>query len=106
MPTNDEIKKKYNIKKQQELLTLEDLERIIGTEGFNGLIKDWNNQISLFLDDLDKMLNEARAEGYKEGQRETITRILMLISRGTLHSVDKAITDVIDYCKNTEEKVD
>ena len=106
MATNDEIKKKYNIKKQQELLTLEDLERIIGTEGFNGLIKDWNNQISLFLDDLDKMLNEARAEGYKEGQRETITRILMLISRGTLHSVDKAITDVIDYCKNTEEKVD
>ena len=106
MTTNDEIKKKYNIKKQQELLTLEDLERIIGTEGFNGLIKDWNNQISLFLDDLDKMLNEARAEGYKEGQRETITRILMLISRGTLHSVDKAITDVIDYCKNTEEKVD
>ena len=85
---------------------VEDLERIIGTEGFNGLIKDWNNQISLFLDDLDKMLNEARAEGYKEGQRETITRILMLISRGTLHSVDKAITDVIDYCKNTEEKVD
>ena len=51
-------------------------------------------------------VKEARTEGYKEGQRETITRILMLISRGTLHSVDKAITDVIDYCKNTEEKVD
>ena len=51
-------------------------------------------------------VKEARTEGYKEGQRETITRILMLINRGTLHSVDKAITDVIDYCKNTEEKVD
>ena len=66
MPTNDEIKKKYNIKKKQELLTLEDLERIIGTEGFNGLIKDWNNQISLFLDDLDKMLNEARIDTAKQ----------------------------------------
>ena len=79
MPTNDEIKKKYNIKKQQELLTLEDLERIIGTEGFNGLIKDWNNQISLFLDDLDKMLNEARADGYKEGQTDTAKQIFKAI---------------------------
>ena len=70
MATNDEIKKKYNIKKQKELLTLKDLEKIIGTEGFNGLVNDWNNQISLFLDDLDKMLNEARADGYKEGHND------------------------------------
>ena len=34
MGTNEEIKNKYNIKEKQDLITLKDLEEIIGDEGF------------------------------------------------------------------------
>ena len=119
MPTNNEIKKKYNIKKQKELLTLKDLEKIIGTEGFNGLVKDWNNQISLFLDDLDKMLNEARADGYKEGVciRESLAIMFQVIRanqtiklkskfRNILHAFandpDKSFKHIDEILKNIE----
>ncbi len=72
MGTNEEIKNKYNIKEKQDLITLKDLEEIIGDEGFDGLIEDWNNQIGLFLNDLDKMLDEARAEGYTDERKRCI----------------------------------
>ncbi len=115
MPTNDENKllrkvlsKWEQIDKNWQVTDTSDCSNM-GEEGEN---PECDEQLCLkhqkmYRTEVVEMIqSEARAEGYKEGQRETITRILMLISRGTLHSVDKAITDVIDYCKNTEEKVD
>lgn len=67
MGTNEEIKNKYNIKEKQDLITLKDLEEIIGDEGFDGLIEDWNNQIGLLDKEIDKiyeeMLEKCREQG-------------------------------------------
>ncbi len=106
MATNEEIKEKYNIKKRQLLLTLKDLEEIIGNEGFNGLIEDWNNQIGLFLNDLDKMLNEARADTIKQileearAEARRYSRIVKQAMEAWIMTEEKKFCCHIEYTPN------
>ena len=109
MATNEEIKEKYNIKKRQLLLTLKDLEEIIGNEGFNGLIEDWNNQIGLFLNDLDKMLNEARADTIKQileearAEARRYSRIVKQAMEAWIMTEEKKFCCHIEYTPNSQQ---
>ena len=89
--------------KQNDDEILKDIEEYCTTVDF-----DIGNRrvLGVFKANWEKYYQQAIKEGFKKVRKEAILserkKILKIISRGTLHSTDKALNDVMTYCKQSE----
>ena len=86
------------------------LRKVLSKWAFDELPDDKYNkgQIAIRIAEIKEMLldmeSEARADGYKEGQKNIAKHIIVLVNGGTLYSPEKAIRNVLKYCNKIIER--